>query len=176
MPKPGSRRLRLGFLASLGMGAPGMAALGVALGMAVPVFAQQDPGVHAAEPLVRYRVENDGIATSLTGGPGDPLRGAALFANRQVSTCMLCHADPAAARLPPGTIAPSLADAGSRLTAGQIRLRIVDASRVNPATVMPSFYVIAGLNRVGRQWRDRPILDAAQIEDLVAFLATLRAR
>jgi L-cysteine S-thiosulfotransferase len=153
-----------------------MAALGVALGMAAPVSARQDPGVHAAEPLASYRVENDSIATSLTGLPGDPARGAALFANRQVSTCPLCHAAPATVRLPAGTIAPSLADVGSRLTDGQIRLRIVDAARVNPATVMPSFYVITGLNRVGRQWRDRPILDAAQIEDLVAFLATLRSR
>jgi sulfur-oxidizing protein SoxX len=124
-------------------------------------------------PNSQDRLENDRIA-SLTGQPGDAARGADLFARRQVSTCLLCHSDPASA--PVVAIGPSLANVGARLSEGQIRLRIVDAARLNPDTVMPSFYVTAGLNRVGAQWRDRPILDAGQIEDLVAFLVTLRTR
>jgi sulfur-oxidizing protein SoxX len=135
-------------------------------------MAQQDP-------LVAYQVENDRIVGSLTARPGDPARGAALFASRQISTCLLCHADPTApppaGGAPGGTIGPPLAGVGSRLTDSQIRLRIVDAARLNPDTVMPSFYVVEGLHRVGRQWQGKPILDAAQIEDLVAFLATLRS-
>ena len=127
-------------------------------------------------PLVPYQVENDLSQRRLTGVPGDPARGAALFASRQASTCLLCHADPAEPQPAQGTIGPSLAGVGSRLTAGQIRLRIVDAARVNPDTVMPSFYVTAGLHRVGRQWQGKPILDAGQIEDLVAFLASLRSQ
>ncbi len=96
-------------------------------------------------PLVPYRIDNDGIARPLTGQPGDPTRGAALFASRQISTCLLCHADPSAPQAKAAAIGPSLAGVGSRLTEGQIRLRIVDAARVNPDTIMPSFYVVAGL-------------------------------
>jgi sulfur-oxidizing protein SoxX len=55
-----------------------------------------------------------------------------------------------------------------------LRLRLVDASRLNPKTIMPSYYRIDGLNRVGRNFAGKPILSAAQIEDIVAYLATLR--
>ncbi len=123
--------------------------------------------------LVGYSVTNDAIEEPLGGAVGDANRGAALFANRQVSTCLLCHADPSAQQSG-RAIGPSLAGVGSRLTAGQIRLRIVDAGRVNPETIMPSFYKVDGLTRVGRQWQGKPVLNAMQIEDLVAWLATLR--
>jgi sulfur-oxidizing protein SoxX len=166
MPVLGSRRLRLAFL--------------VSLIMTGPVLAQRDSNTPAAPPLVPFRLENDSIQAPLTGRSGDPARGAALFGNRQVSTCLLCHADPGPVRsaIPQAqanSIGPMLAGVGSRLTEGQIRLRIVDAARLNADTVMPSFYVVAGLNRVGRQWQGKPILDAEQIEDLVAYLATLRS-
>ncbi len=115
--------------------------------------------------------ENDQIAASLTGHAGDPARGAALFANRQISTCVLCHPEHPS----PDTIGPSLAGVGRRLSQGQIRLRIFDAARVNPDTVMPSFARVSGLTRVGRPWLGKPILDAEQIEDLVAFLAASRS-
>jgi sulfur-oxidizing protein SoxX len=165
MPMPGSRRLRLTF--------------SVSLIMTGPALAQHDPNTPAALPVVPYRVENDSIEAPLTGRQGDSVRGAGLFANRQVSTCLLCHADPGPARsdIPQAsgsTIGPLLTGVASRLTEGQIRLRIVDAARLNPNTVMPSFYVVAGLNRVGRQWQGKPILDAEQIDDLVAYLATSR--
>jgi sulfur-oxidizing protein SoxX len=125
--------------------------------------------------LVPYTVVADRIDTSLTGAPGDPARGKILFADRQISTCVLCHADPSTPPPPGGAIGPSLAGVGSRLSEGQIRLRIVDSSRVAPETIMPSFYVVAGLVRVGRAWQGKPVLDAAQIEDIVAWLATLRS-
>jgi L-cysteine S-thiosulfotransferase len=163
MPMRGSRRLRPAFLLSLVM-----IMVTMMLGTAFP---QQGSDAGTALPLVPYRVDGDQIAAPLTGVPGDPGRGAALFGNRQISACLLCHADPATPQPSTETIGPSLAGIGSRLTAGQIRLRIVDAARLNPETVMPSFYMTAGLRRVGRQWQGRPILDAAQIEDLVAFLA-----
>jgi sulfur-oxidizing protein SoxX len=132
---------------------------------------------HAGEnvPLAEYEVDRDSIPQPLGGLPGDPVRGAALFAARQVSTCLLCHADPSAVHSAGSAIGPSLVGVGSRLTAGQIRLRIVDAARVNPETIMPSFHVVQGLTRVGHAWQGRPVLDAGQIEDLVAYLVTLRA-
>jgi L-cysteine S-thiosulfotransferase len=140
--------------------------------MAGPALAQTEPN----PPLVSYHVQDDGIAAPLTGQAGDPARGIAVFASRQTSTCLLCHADPTVPQPAAGTIGPSLAGVGSRLTPGQIRLRIVDAGRLNPDTVMPSFYAVGGLYRVGRQWQGKPILDAGQVEDLVAFLAMLQSQ
>jgi sulfur-oxidizing protein SoxX len=74
----------------------------------------------------------------------------------------------------PGDLAPDLKGAGSRWSQGQLRLRLVDASRLNPATIMPSYYRVEGLVRVGPAWRGKPILSAEQIEDIVAYLTTLR--
>jgi len=127
----------------------------------------------AAAQLTPYQVVDDGIPDPLTGAAGDAARGRAVFANRQVSTCLLCHADPSADVAQP-TIGPSLREVGARLTPSQIRLRLVDASRLDPETVMPPFYAVAGLRRVAHAWQGRPVLTATQIEDLVAFLATLR--
>ena len=67
-----------------------------------------------------------------------------------------------------------LAGTGGRWSEGQLRLRLVDASRLNPATIMPSYYRLDGLDRVGAAWRGKPILSAEQIEDMVAYLASLR--
>jgi sulfur-oxidizing protein SoxX len=117
----------------------------------------------------------DAIDAPLTGQPGDPARGRQIVENRAVSACLLCHAGPFPEAHLQGTIGPSLDGVGSRLSAGQIRLRLVDARKLNPDTVMPPYYVVDGLNRTGRQWQGRPALSAQQIEDMVAFLATLRA-
>jgi sulfur-oxidizing protein SoxX len=114
--------------------------------------------------------------TPLTEQPGDTVRGRQIIENRSVSACLLCHAGPFPQPYSQGTIGPSLGDVGSRLSPGQIRLRLADARRLNPNTTMPPYYVVDGLNRTGRQWQGRPILSAQQIEDVVAFLATLRGR
>jgi sulfur-oxidizing protein SoxX len=71
-------------------------------------------------------------------------------------------------------MAPDLKGAGSRWSEGQLRLRIVDAARLNPETIMPPYYRTQGLNRVAPALRGKPVLGAEQIEDVVAFLATLR--
>jgi sulfur-oxidizing protein SoxX len=105
--------------------------------------------------------------------PGDALRGRALVVDR-TSTCILCHSGPFPEQKFQGDLAPSLAGAGSRWSEGQLRLRLVDASRLNAATIMPSYYRVGGLVRVGTPWRGKPILSAEQIEDIVAYLATLR--
>ena len=131
------------------------------------------PGTAAAQALQPYVVTGDAIAASLTGAPGDAARGRALVLNR-TSTCILCHNGPFPEEKFQGDLAPSLAGAGSRWSAGQLRLRIVDGSRLNPATIMPSYYRIDGLERVGAAWRGKPILSAEQIEDIVSYLVTLR--
>jgi L-cysteine S-thiosulfotransferase len=110
---------------------------------------------------------------SLTGTPGDAARGRALVLER-TSTCILCHSGPFPEEKFQGDLAPDLAGAGTRWSEGQLRLRLVNAARLNPATIMPSYYRVDGLDRVAPAWRGKPILSAEQIEDMVAYLATLR--
>ena len=131
------------------------------------------PGLAAAEGLRSYAVNGDAIPLSLTGTPGDAARGRAAVVNR-TSTCILCHSGPFPEERFQGDLAPSLAGSGSRWSEGQLRLRLVDASSLNPATIMPSYYRVDGLARVGSAWRGKPILSAEQIEDMVAYLASLR--
>jgi sulfur-oxidizing protein SoxX len=86
----------------------------------------------------------------------------------------LCHAGPYPQERFQGTLAPDLKGAAARWSEGQLRLRIVDASRLNPQTIMPPYYRIDGLSRVSPGFRGKPILTAEQIEDVVAYLKTLR--
>ena len=131
------------------------------------------PLAASAQALVPYKIAGDGIPGSLTGASGDAARGRALVTDR-TSTCILCHSGPFPETRFQGDLAPSLAGAGNRWSESQLRLRLGDAAHFNPATIMPSYYRVDGLTRVGASWRGRPILSAEQIEDIVAYLATLR--
>ena len=106
--------------------------------------------------------------------PGDPARGRVIVTSRQRGLCLLCHTGPFPEERFQGDLAPSLAGVGSRLSEGQIRLRLIDSRRLDPGSIMPSYYRTDGLERVGAAWRDKPVLSAEEIEDVVAFLATLR--
>ncbi|MCC7016244.1 MAG: sulfur oxidation c-type cytochrome SoxX [Rhodospirillales bacterium] len=128
----------------------------------------------AAEALKPYAVVGDAIPASLTEAKGDPARGRAIVANRQVGLCLLCHPGPIPEETMQGTIGPDLRAAGTRWTEGQLRLRVVDSSRLNPDTIMPPFYRTDGLRRVPAAYRGKPLLTAEQIEDVVAYLATLK--
>jgi L-cysteine S-thiosulfotransferase len=130
--------------------------------------------VSAQEGLRPYTIVGDAIPGSLTGTPGDVERGLKIVTNRQVGLCLLCHSGPYPQERFQGTMAPDLKGAGSRSTEGQLRLRIVDAARLDPATIMPPYYRVDGLQRVATGFRGKPILAAEQIEDVVAYLMTLR--
>jgi sulfur-oxidizing protein SoxX len=119
-------------------------------------------------------VVGDAIPESLTGMPGNPERGRAIVVNRQVGLCLLCHTGPFPDERFQGTLAPDLAGSGARSSEGQLRLRIVDAARLKPDTIMPPYYRIDGLTRVAPAFQGKPILTAEQIEDVVTFLMTLR--
>jgi L-cysteine S-thiosulfotransferase len=147
-------------------------AAGAFLSLALPL-AWPCPSA-AQEPLGPYSVVGDSIPASLTGEKGDPARGRAIVTNRQVGLCLLCHSGPLPEERLQGTLAPDLKGAGLRSTEGQLRLRVVDASRINPNTIMPAYYRIDDLTRVAPLFRGKPILTAEQIEDVVAFLETLR--
>ncbi len=120
------------------------------------------------------RAADDAIPLPLEGAAGDAARGRAIVLNRQVGLCLLCHRGPFPEERFQGDLAPNLAGVGSRLSEGEIRLRIVDASRVNPETIMPAYYRTEGLTRVTPSLRGKTVLSAQQIEDVVAFLVTLK--
>lgn len=137
-------------------------------------FAAADPQAATLRP---YVIQGDAIAASLTGQPGDPARGALLMQQSRRSLCSLCHSGPFPEPHQQGNIGPDLTGVGDRLSPGQLRLRLVDMKRLNPRSIMPAYYAVvanAGAARVAGEWRDRPILEAADIEDLVAYLQTLK--
>lgn len=116
----------------------------------------------------------DSMPEPLTKVAGDVVRGRAIVANRQLGLCLLCHTGPIPEERFQGSLAPTLAGAGSRWSAGQLRLRIVDPGRINPNTIMPAYYRADGLQRLPSVLKGRTILSAQQIEDVVAYLQTLR--
>jgi len=125
-------------------------------------------------PLRPFAVVGDASPAPLTGTGGDPARGRAIVVDRRLGACLLCHTGPFPEEKFQGTLAPDLSGAGSRWSAGQLRLRLVDPTRLNPDTIMPPYYRVDGLARVGDAWRGKPILTAGQSEDVVSFLSTLR--
>ena len=127
-----------------------------------------------AEELPAYTIAGDAIPESLTGQKGDPARGRAIVLNRQVGLCLLCHSGPFPEERFQGNMAPDLKGAGARWSEGELRLRLVDARKLNRQTIMAPYYVTDDMNRVAPAFRGKPILTAEQIEDVVAFLTTLR--
>jgi len=145
------------------------ASVAVTMGLALLGFTN----ARAQEALVPYEVAGDAIPRSLTGAPGDPERGRDIVVKRE-NTCLLCHSGPFPEQRFQGNLSPDLTGTGARWSEGELRLRLVDASRLNPATIMPSYYKVDGLNRVARGFRGKPVLSAQQIEDVIAYLKTLK--
>ena len=133
-----------------------------------------NPAALIVAAAAAFTVVGDSVPASLTGARGDAMRGRAIVVDRQAGLCLLCHGGPFPEQAFQGDLAPDLRGVGSRLSEGQIRLRLVDASRVNPATIMPPYFRTDGLTRVAPAFRGRAVLSAEQIEDVVAFLLTLK--
>jgi len=146
------------------------AALIVGLGWA----ANGVPAWSAEPPLVAYRIDNGEIRAPLTPEPGDAARGREAVLSRDAGNCFLCHTVPDAGATPLGNIGPPLAGVGKRLNASQLRLRLVDSTRINPQSVMPAYYRTEGLNQVASAYRGKPLLTVQQIEDVIVYLQTLR--
>lgn len=126
-----------------------------------------------AQP-VAYEVVGDAIPQPLQGLVGDAARGRALVVDRREGLCLLCHSGPFPEERFQGDLSTNLAGAGARWTPGQLRLRLTDARRLNPDSLMPAYHRTEGLRRVGTAWQGRPVFNAQQVEDVVAFLATLK--
>jgi sulfur-oxidizing protein SoxX len=114
------------------------------------------------------------VPQSLTGIPGDPVEGERIVRDMSNASCLICHALPIEDEPDPGNIAPPLDGVADRFSEGELRLRLVDPKAINPDTVMPAYYKWEGLNRVLETYEGKPIYTAQQVEDVVAYLMTLR--
>lgn len=144
--------------------------VGVNVGLA-PDAALAQP---AAEAIAKFVITGDGIVAPLGGTKGDPARGRTLAFDPERGNCTICHPVPGGDARAQGDVGPTLAGAGTRLSESQLRLRVVDGTRINPDTIMPPYHRIDGLNRVGPRWQGKPVLSAQEVEDIVAFLGTLQ--
>jgi L-cysteine S-thiosulfotransferase len=145
--------------------------VGIALGLVVACMGT----AQTQEPprTEDFRVVGDAIPEPLGGLKGDAGRGKALALARDAA-CILCHAFPGAPEGTMGNIAPPLDGVGARRSAAELRLRLVDSLRINPQSPMPAYYRVDGLERVASAYRNKPIMSAQEIEDVIAYLLTLR--
>lgn len=131
-------------------------------------------GQTRAADLADFTVTEDfAIPASLTGEPGNPDEGKLVVINRKLGNCLSCHTMPIPEEQFHGETGPSLWGVGARYTPEELRLRVVDPKALNPDSMMPAFYKVKGLHRVKPGFEDQPILTAKQVEDVVAYLATL---
>ncbi|MEL6257514.1 MAG: sulfur oxidation c-type cytochrome SoxX [Pseudomonadota bacterium] len=134
--------------------------------------------VAACSPSVQgspepFEIVGDTIPTPLTTVIGNADLGQSIFKDRDSGHCVLCHAIDGLQADFQGNLGPALSDVGARLTEGQIRLRIVDPTRLNSDTVMPAYYKTDGLHQVAHGFKDKPVLSAEEIEHVVAYLSKL---
>jgi L-cysteine S-thiosulfotransferase len=154
-----------------------MKALSCVVGVAAALIS---PAIGQVPPLAPFNaVVARGIAAipaPLTGKPGDPKEGEKVVVERRLGNCLSCHEISALSREPfHGDVGPSLDGVGGRWDTGTLRMIVVNAKKVfGEETVMPAFYRVDRLNRVRPDFVGKPILSAQQVEDVVAFLATLK--
>ena len=128
----------------------------------------------AAEKMVKFVMKDGAIAKSLTGKPGNAVNGRKLAINRKLGNCLACHVLPIPEQAFHGLIGPELNGGASRLSEGEIRMRIVNPKMANPDTIMPAFYKNEGFERVLKKFKGKTMLSASQVEDLVAYTMTLK--
>ncbi|WP_198383883.1 sulfur oxidation c-type cytochrome SoxX [Roseomonas sp. KE2513] len=144
---------------------------GTHAGLALVALLAAAPVASRVAPFV---VQEDAIVAPLDSLTGDPTRGEAVVRNRETANCLICHTIPGTTEQFMGDIGPPLAGAGSRLVPGQIRLRLVDPTLVNPDAIMPPYHRTEGLLRVDARYRGQPVLTAQEVEDVVAYLSGLK--
>jgi sulfur-oxidizing protein SoxX len=146
--------------------------VGLAIGLAITTGLSSKP--EATEfNLAKARV-GDGIPQSLTGKPGNAKKGRATAIHRKKGNCLACHSMPVPEQADHGNIGPNLAGVGSSYTIAELRLRLVSAKAINPDTIMPSYYMKTGFNRVQKKWQGKTIISAQDVEDILAYLVTLK--
>lgn len=128
-------------------------------------------------------IQSKAIPKSLTDKRGNARRGEAIMIDRKKGNCLACHRisnfedkanDNPNAYGDMGEVGPSLDGIANRYKPGQLRLLLVNAKEIFPDTIMPAFYHIKGLYRVGKSYDKKPILERQEIEDVLSFLLTLK--
>jgi L-cysteine S-thiosulfotransferase len=137
-------------------------------------FLSLSPHGLATTRYAPYQVTGDAIMTPLTMEPASAQRGRAIVIDRQRGMCLLCHSGPFPEEKTPGNVSTDLSHVATRWTAGQLRLRVVDSRLLHPQTPMPAFHAPRGGDRLPARWQGKPLLSAQEVEDVVAFLVTLR--
>lgn len=122
-----------------------------------------------------YKVVEGKLPQSLTGKAGDAKSGRDAFKHRQKGNCLACHTLTDMKKEPfHGAVGPSLDGIGANLKADEIRMRIVDPKVINPDTIMPSFFKTKGMHDVTKAFQGKTMLSAQEVEDIVAYLLTLK--
>jgi len=157
-----------------GMTAAGLVGVGQGL-QAADQAAPTTRQIAEGDQLVAYEVVDETtIPQPLTDQPGDPAMGREVAIHRKKGNCLACHILPIPEQSFHGEIGPDLSGVGSRYDEAELRLRVVDAKIVNPDTIMPAFYKNEGLHRVADNFAGKSILSAQEVEDVVAYLLTLK--
>jgi sulfur-oxidizing protein SoxX len=151
---------------------PGVTVLAIATSLLAGTF-HAGPASRA-QGTSGVAVVGDTMPQSLTGKSGDAARGRDISFSRDRGNCIVCHAMLAPDERLHGDVGPSLEGVAGRLTEGQMRLRLVDGRRLNPSSLMPSYYRADGLKRVATAYAGKTVLTAEEIEDVLAYLMTLR--
>lgn len=141
----------------------------------VPVAAETAAPQAPGEDYCQWQVTGHAILEPLCGLHGDERRGRAIVADSGRGNCIACHVLPLEDVAVYGTIGPPLNTVGGRYDEGQLRIRVTDTRQINPMSIMPGFYRHPSLiNRPGKRYLGRTFLTAQQVEDVVAYLKTLR--
>ena len=143
--------------------------------LALSVMLAVPPVLADDAAFIAWRADGDRIAAPLGGLRGDAQRGREWVIRQDKGNCLTCHALPIPEEGFHGTIGPALIGVGARLSTAQLRLRVADEQRLNPRSIMPGFYRDpATLNQVAWEYAGRTLLTAQEVEDVVAYLGTLR--
>ncbi len=125
--------------------------------------------------IVKIKIEDDAVKASLTGKAGDPAVGRKVATSRKKGNCLACHVITDLKEQPfHGNVGPPLDGVADRYTEAEIRLRIIDATVLNEDTIMPPFYKVDGLNRVNKKFKNKTVLSAQEVEDVLAYVMTLK--
>jgi len=133
------------------------------------------PASFAEDKFISWQMKDYTIKSPLGGLTGNAQRGRNIVRRKDKGNCLACHAMPIPDELFHGTVAPPLTGVATRMNEGQIRLRVVDETRIIPGTIMPGFYKNPKeLNRVADEYWGKTVLTAQEVEDVVAYLMTLK--
>jgi len=141
------------------------------LGIALAISALLALPIPSQAQIIWY---GDAIPNSLSGQPGDPIKGRTIVTSRQTGLCILCHAGPFPEERFQGNLAPDLKLSVANLSVAQLRARLVDPSKTNTNTIMPAYFRIDHLQRVAPPFVGKTVLSAQEIEDVIAYLLIIK--